>query len=81
MPDQQTERLAPIARDHAVTVVAQCVRDRVEERPQVEFLAQLIACDRRLPAYRAARQAKPAAASLAYVAISPGSPAGLDRSI
>lgn len=36
------------------------------ERPEAPFLAQLIACDRRLPAYRSARMAEPQVAALAY---------------
>lgn len=39
---------------------------RGDERPASEFLAQLIACQRRLPAYRAARKADPGPASSAY---------------
>lgn len=39
---------------------------RHEERPLSGFLTQLIACARRLPAYRAARQMEPAGAASRY---------------
>ena len=37
-----------------------------DERPQADFLTQLIACERRLPAYRQARNAEPETATHAY---------------
>ena len=36
------------------------------ERPLADFVTQLIACDRRLPAYRQARRAEPAVAAASY---------------
>jgi hypothetical protein len=36
------------------------------DRPQADFVAQLIACDRRLPAYRQSRRAAPDDAANAY---------------
>ena len=50
----------------ALTVVAAARSSRGEERPSAGFLAQLIACYRRVPAYRAARNAEPARAASAY---------------
>ena len=51
----------------ALTVVASTpASPHRDERPLSDFLAQLIACDRRLPAYRVARQAPPDRAALAY---------------
>lgn len=43
------------------------------ERPRAGFVAQLIANDRRLPAYRTARLAEPGAATVSYARIA-GSP-------
>ena len=43
------------------------------DRPDAEFLAQLIACKRRLPAYRVARRASPDRAASAY-ATAPAGP-------
>lgn len=53
---------------------------RIEDRPSAEFLAQLIACDRRLPAYRKARNAEPGAATTAYRAPTGKLSVELDRS-
>ena len=36
------------------------------DRPAADFVAQLIACERRLPAYRNVRRADPVAAATAY---------------
>ncbi|MDB5511390.1 MAG: hypothetical protein JWR08_873 [Enterovirga sp.] len=64
----------------AVALVQPRPTTRPDERPSAEFLAQLIACERRLPAYRKARNAEPGAATSAYRAL-PGRPStGLDRS-
>lgn len=41
-------------------------------RPDAGFLTQLIACERRLPAYRDRRRAEPADASARYGAPRPG---------
>ena len=54
------------APSRALTAVAPAGNWRGEERPSAGFLAQLIACDRRVPAYRAARNAEPARAVSAY---------------
>ncbi len=40
--------------------------DAESDRPAADFLAQLIACDRRLPAYRAVRRTDPNVAATAY---------------
>lgn len=52
---------------------------RGSERPQADFVAQLIACKRRAPAYRQARMAEPAAAASAYSTAIARSPVMLDR--
>jgi hypothetical protein len=62
------------ASSRALTVVAPLTSGRGDERPASDFLAQLIACNRRVPAYRAARKADPARAVSAY-AEQPGSAA------
>lgn len=52
-----------------------------DDRPLTDFLAQLIACDRRLPAYRTARKAEPTSAAAAYAGTVPASSSSLDRSV
>ena len=58
----------------ALTVLPSATSFRAEDRPAADFLVQLIACDRRVPAYRAARKAEPALAVTAYAG-QPGSAA------
>ncbi|NNM71002.1 hypothetical protein [Enterovirga aerilata] len=48
------------------------------DRPEAYFLAQLIACERRLPAYRQARSAAPETATSAYARRSEPAQARLD---
>lgn len=65
--ETDTARAKPMALpSRALTVIAQAKDPRGEERPASDFLAQLIACHRRVPAYRAARKADPALAVSAY---------------
>ena len=52
---------------------------RSEERPLACFLAQLIACERRLPAYRPARMAEPSLAASRYGVGRPPARLTLDR--
>ena len=49
------------------------------DRPQADFVAQLIACDRRLPAYRSARLAEPERAISAYGSQPGGAPLSFSR--
>ena len=51
------------------------------ERPLTDFLTQLIACDRRLPAYRGARRAEPARAAMAYGDHADAAKTSLDRRV
>ena len=66
------------SRSRALVVVDSDGPSRGTERPEAVFLAQLIACDRRLPAYRQARKASPDAATSAYSRPSGPAPARLD---
>lgn len=56
----------PVPTGRALVVVGRPARSRPEERPLAGFLAQLIACERRLPAYRPARTADPEIAASRY---------------
>ncbi|MDB5557692.1 MAG: hypothetical protein JWQ36_626 [Enterovirga sp.] len=58
---------ASVPRSQALVVVqGSSSPERPGDRTDAEFLAQLIACKRRLPAYRQARRANPDAATHAY---------------
>ena len=52
-----------------------------DERPLADFLTQLIACERRLPPYRAARREEPEAAAGAYGRARRGAETCLDLSV
>jgi hypothetical protein len=69
----------PLPRSHALVVVEGSSPERPADRPDAEFLAQLIACKRRLPAYRQARRANPDAATHAYAPPPGPRPALLNR--
>lgn len=56
----------------ALTIVGEARKPRSEERSSACFLAQLIACDRRIPTYRVARNAEPVRVLSAYAG-QPGS--------
>ncbi len=71
----------PVPRSRALVVTRAPEPTRGAERPEAVFLAQLIACERRLPAYRLARKASPDAATSAYAQLSGPSPAQLNRLI
>jgi hypothetical protein len=57
---------AGVSPSRALVVIAPKPSGRADERPQADFLTQLIACQRRLPAYRGARNAAPETAANAY---------------
>ena len=51
----------------ALVVIAPGIpRAPASERPAADFVTHLIACDKRLPAYRRAGRAEPAAGSRSY---------------
>lgn len=62
------ETMQPIPRDRALVAVSAAApaSARPDERVRAGFLTQLIACHRRLPAYRSARLAEPATAVARY---------------
>lgn len=71
MPDQTTKPNAENGRSEpsecrALVRMEPAQPGRGSERPQADFLAQLIACHRRMPSYRQARTAEPKAAVTAY---------------
>ena len=66
LADPVQSAAAAIPQSRALVVVAPKPSARSDERPQADFLAQLIACNRRLPAYRSARNAPPSVATNAY---------------
>ena len=82
MTDQhKAEPVTSPPQGRALAVVGPRRPNPAAERPEAVFLAQLIACERRLPAYRQARNAEPEAASAAYSRLPGAEPARLDRVI
>lgn len=78
MADQhRADATTAVPRSRALSVV-ETSRLGGEDRPEAVFLAQLIACEQRLPAYRHARKAEPSAAKLAYAGQASASRARLD---
>jgi hypothetical protein len=63
---ETTDGTAALPRSRALAVIEIPLRSQSDERPEAVFLTQLIACERRLPAYRQARKAEPNAATAAY---------------
>jgi len=60
------DALAALPCSRALVVMDSSRSTAIDDRPGAVFLTQLIACDRRLPAYRDARKAEPNAAAVAY---------------
>ncbi|MBV9077309.1 MAG: hypothetical protein JO048_07475 [Methylobacteriaceae bacterium] len=79
----QTNIEQPTSR--ALVIVGRTEPTRVAHegrRPEAPFLAQIIASQRRLPAYRVARRAEPCVATRAYSEpLSVGALAALDRTV
>ncbi len=75
---ETSDGTAALPRSRALAVIESRLRAAGEERPEAVFLTQLIACERRLPAYRQARKAEPNAATAAYGQQAGISPARLD---
>lgn len=65
---EQDAEPAP-AQCRALTVVTRSAPALHDERPLAGFVAQLIACRGRLPAYRRAGRAEPAAARQSYARV------------
>lgn len=80
MSETVQDQMQDIPAGRALAIV-QRVDHKAADRPMTDFLTQLIACDRRLPAYRRARKAEPADAMSAYCEHVPSSAASLDRSV
>jgi hypothetical protein len=74
-----TDQDQPGRRPSRALVVLERQESAGHERPLSGFLAQLIACDRRLPAYRSARLAEPERAISAYGSQPGGAPLSFSR--
>jgi hypothetical protein len=68
MPNEALIATPEMSECRALVVVGAAVEPRRTERPQAAFLTQLIACERRLGAYRTARRASSTDAAGVYEA-------------
>jgi hypothetical protein len=75
---ETSDGIAALPRSRALAVIENRRSIIGDERPGAVFLTQLIACERRLPAYRQARKAEPNAATAAYGQHAGFSPARLN---
>ena len=80
MSETVQDQVQDIPAGRALTIV-QRVAPIAAERPLTDFLTQLIACDRRLPAYRRARKAEPSSAVMAYSDHAEAAKISIDRSV
>lgn len=76
MMDRDGANLAKALPSRALVVREPETGSPRDKRPLADFLAQLIACDLRLPAYRTARMTEPRRAASAYGSRA-GAPAGI----
>jgi hypothetical protein len=68
MPNEALIATPEMSECRALVVVGAAMEPRRAERPQAAFLTQLIACERRLGAYRTARRASSTDAAGVYEA-------------
>ena len=68
MPNEALIAPGEMSECRALVVVGAVTEPRRAERPQAAFLTQLIACERRIGAYRSARRASSTDAAVLYAA-------------